>query len=620
MARTTRTALLALLVGYMGLLVGILAAHVTPASDYELSLYSATPLTTWAGLAIALGIAVGVILTSPHTSRVFDAGRLLAGSATLVVFTLPIIRGYEFYGAGDALSHIGWAREMATGALPPGDLLYPGMHSLTVATSSVAGVPLTQANMYVVQLLFPLVFLLFVPMTTSIVAGTRRALGVGLLVAILFTPINNVSIHPIAHPASQTILFVPFVLYLVLRYVTHGRSQIGSTASPASRTARSGVRAQALLGLDSSAIGILLALTSAAVVLLHPQQAFNVALCFAAVTALQFGATRWLSDETVASHRPLHVQTGIVLLAFLAWAPRFERARGFAIYTAESILGRGATTGVVTGKSASLTTIGGSLPVLFLKLFLPALVCTLLAGALVLYVVPDRLGDEETTARIRYVAMALVPMFAIFLVVFAADAGDQYFRYQGFMMVPVTILAGVALLRGGDWLGDRASPRIALVSIFVLFIVLTPVGLVSAHASPYMYQPTQHVPQSQLDGYVSSFEHRDDDVAFVGIRGGPRRYVDYHYGTQRGRTTLDFPGYRGGLREETFRSASYRTAFDEPRYLSITRSTYEKEVRLYRGFRYPVSGFRALEQTPGVNRVRSNDGFDLYYITGARAA
>lgn len=619
MARTTRTTLLALLVGYLGLLVGILAAHATPASGYELSLYSATPLTTWVGLAVALGIAVGVILTSPHTTRGFDAGRLLAGSATLAVFTLPIIRGYEFYGAGDAMSHIGWARELATGALPPGDLLYPGIHSLTVATSSVAGIPLTQANMYVVLLLFPLAFLLFVPMTTVIVSGTRRTLGVGLLVAILFTPINNVSIHPIAHPASQTILLVPFVLYLVLRYVTHGESPTGSTASPASRTARSGVRAQ-VLGLDSSAIGILLALTSAAVVLLHPQQALNVALCFAAVTVLQFGASRWLSDETIASHRPLHLQTGIVVLAFLAWAPRFERARGFAIYTTESILGRGATTGVVTGKSASLTTIGGSLPVLFLKLFLPAMVCSLLAGALVLYVIPDRLGDEETTARVRYVAMVLAPMFAIFLVVFAADAGDQYFRYQGFIMVPVTILAGVALLRGGDWLGSRTSPRVAIVSVFVLFIVLAPVGLVSAHASPYMYQPTQHVPQNQLDGYVSSFEHRDDDIAFVGIRGGPRRYVDYHYGTQRGRTTLEFPGYRAGLEEAVFRNASYQRALDEPRYLPVARSTYEKEVRLYRGFRYPESGFRALERTPGVNRVRSNDGFALYYITGPRAA
>lgn len=620
MARTTRMTMLALIVGYLGLFVGILAAHATPASGYELSLYSATPATTWIGLGIALGVAVWVILTSSHTTRGLDAGRLLAGSATLAVFTLPVIRGYEFYGAGDALSHIGWARELATGTLPPGDLLYPGIHSITVATSSVAGVPLTQANMYVVQLLFPLVFLLFVPLTIVLVTGTRRALGVGLLVAILFTPINNVSVHPIAHPASQTILLVPFVLYLVLRYVTHGGPPAGSRASPASRTARSGVRAQALLGLDSSAIGILLALTSAAVVLLHPQQALNVALCFAAVTALQFGASRWLSDGTIASHRPLHIQTGIVILAFLAWAPRFERARGFAIYTTESILGQGATTGVVSGKSASITTIGGSLPVLFLKLFLPALICTLLAGALVFYVLLGKLDDEETAARVRYLAMVLVPMFAVFLVVFAADAGDQYFRYQGFIMVPVTILAGVALFRGGDWLGSRTSPRVAIVSIFVLFIVLTPVSMVSAHASPYMYQPTQHVPQNQLDGYFSSFEHRDDDVAFVGIRGGPRRYVDYHYGTQRGRTTLEFPGYRAGLEEAVFRNASYQRALDEPRYLPIARSTYEKEVRLYRGFRYPESGFRALEQTPGVNRVRSNDGFDLYYITGTRAA
>lgn len=620
MARTTRTTLLALLVGYLGLFVGILAAHAAPASGYELSLYSATPVTTFVGLGIALGVAVGVILTSSHTTRRFDAGRLLAGSATLAIFTLPIIRGYEFYGAGDAMSHVGWSRELAAGTLSPGDLLYPGIHSITVATSSVAGVPLTQANMYVVLLLFPLAFLLFVPLTTVIVTGTRRALGVGLLVAILFTPINNVSVHPIAHPASQTILLLPFLLYLVLRYVTHGGPPAGPKASPVSQTARPGARAQALLGLDSTAIGVLLALTSAAVVLFHPQQALNVALCFTAVTVLQLGASRWLSDGPIASHRPLHFQTGIIILAFFAWAPRFERTWRFAAYITESILGQGVTTGVVASKSVSLNTIGGSLPMLFLKLFLPALVCSLLAGTLILYVIRHRIGNEETTARIRYLAMVLVPMFAIFLVVLAADVGDMYFRYQGFIMVPVTILAAVALFRGGDLLASRTSPRTAIVAVLVLFLVLTPAGLVALHTSPYMYQPTQHVPQTQLAGYSSSFEHRAEDVAFIGIRGGPQRYVDYHYGTERAMKQLEFPGYRAALNESVFRNARYRTALDEPRYLAVTQSTYEREVRLYRGFRHPESGFQALERTPNVNRVRSNDDFDLYYISESQAA
>lgn len=610
--------MLALIVGYLGLLAGIRAAHDSPASGYELSIYAATPPVTWLGLGFALVVGIVVVLATPDATRGFDAGRLLTASAALAVLTLPIVRGYEFYGLGDALSHVGWSREFATGALSPGDLLYPGLHSLTVATSGVAGVPLTQANLYVVLLLFPLVFLLFVPLTAAVVTGSRRALGLGLLVAVLFTPINNVSIHPNAHPASQTILFVPFVLYLVLRYVTHGRSGSDGAPTTTRATTRSGMRAEAPIGLDGTAFGVVLGLTSIAVVLFHPQQALNVALCLSAVTALQLGASRWSANDALTAHRPLHLQTAIAIGAFLVWAPRFERARGAVVHTVETILGQGPTTGVVSAKSASLTAIGGSVPVLFLKLFLPALVCSILAGALVLHVYRNGLADPESTALVGYLTMVLAPMLGVFLVVLAADSGDMYFRYQGFIMVPVAILAAVALVHVCRWLDARTRPGVAPVPVIVLFLLLVPAGLVAVHSSPYMHQPTPHAAQDQLAGYDAAFGHRAEDVAFTGLRAGPRRYVDFHYGTQQARTTLDFPGYRAGIDEAVFRNASYRDAYEEDRYLAITRSTRERELGVYRGFRYPASGFDALERTPGVNRVRSNDGFTLYYLEAAR--
>lgn len=616
MARTARTTKLGLVFGYLGLLLAVLVAHGAPATRYELSLYAATPPLTWVGLGVALLVAVFVILGTDHASRGHDAALVLAAAAALTVLTLPIIRGYAFYGAGDALSHVGWAREIALGSLSPTQLLYPGIHSLTVAVAAVAGVPLPQANLYVVLFVFPLLYLLFVPLTAWLVAGRRAAFGVGLLVAVLFTPINNVAVHPIAHPASQTILFVPFVLFLALRYVARTGHGADSTTPARSAVTVPDARAQ-LRDLPGSAVGVVLATTAAGVVLFHPQQALNVALCFAAITTLQVGARRWASDGTIAGDRPLHLQTAIVVLAFLAWAPRFPRVRGAVVSTVSSILGQGATTGdVVTAKSASITTIGGSIGVIFTKLFLPALVCSILAGALVLYAIRGRLRDRHTTAFVRYLAILLVPMFAVFLVVLASSAGDMYFRYQGFIMVPVAILAAVALVGVRDWLGTHTTPRAATVLLVVLFLVLVPAGLVATHATPYMYQPTQHVPESQLEGYAAAFEHRDPGVEFSGLRGGPERYVDFHYGTERARTTLEFPGYKDAVGEAAFRNTSFVDS-ESPNYLVVTSATYEREVDLYRGFRYPERGFHALEHTPRVNRVRSNDDLDLYYVAGS---
>lgn len=618
MVRTTRTTKLALLVGYLAFLVAVLVAHENPATGYELSLFTNTPAVTLAGLALALLVAIPVVLATDHRSRGFDAGRLLGASAGLAVFTLPILRGYAFYGAGDSLSHVGWAREIAAGTLSPNNLLYPGIHSLTVAIGALGDIPFTQANMYVVLLLFPLLYVVFLPMAAAVILDSKRALGVGLLAALLFTPINNISVHAAAHPASQTILFLPFVLYLAFRYVTGTTAResdgvaIGTDSS--TRTETSGGHRLAEYGF-----GIVLATTAAGAVLLHPQQALNIALSFGAITAFQFVMAHRNVPKTIAHHRILHLQTGGFFLAFLAWAPRFERVRGALGSTVMSIIGQGPTTGdVVSAKTTSVTAIGGSVPVLFTKLFLPALVCSLLAGAVILLGLRNRFDDRETTTFVRYLTMALIPVSVVFLVVLAAASGDMYFRYQGFIMVPVTILAVVALVRGREWLGARTTPGTGTALVLALLVLLVPAGLVTVHSTPYVYQPTQHVPDSEIAGYASAFEHRASGVPFTGLRSGPRRFVDLHYGTHQARTTLEFPGYEAGVRPAVFRNASYRETFDEPRYLAITDSTRELEVHLYRGFRYPARGFQALERTAGVNRIRSNDGFDLYYIADSR--
>jgi len=617
MVRTTRTTKLALLVGYLAFLVAVLVAHETPARSYELSLYANTPAVTLGGLGLALLVSILVVLATDHRSRGFDAGRLLGASAGLGVLTLPILRGYTFYGSGDSLSHVGWAREIAAGTLSPGNLLYPGIHTLTVAIGSLGDVPLTQANMYVVLFLFPLLYVVFLPLTAAVILGSKRALGIGLLAALLFTPINNISVHAAAHPASQTILFLPFVLYLAFRYVTSGTASASDRESTAgNRTATDGGTSRHLHGYG---FGVVLALTAVSAVLLHPQQALNIALCFAAITGFQLLMAHRSVPRSIGHHRILHLQTGVFVVAFAAWAPRFERVQGAFGSTIASIIGQGATAGnVVSAKSASVTSIGGSVPILFTKLFLPALVCSLLAFAVVLVGLRNRFGDRETTTFVRYLTMALVPVSGVFLVVLAAASGDMYFRYQGFIMVPVTILAVVALVRGRDWVGARTTPGTGTTLVLVVLLVLVPVGLVTAHSTPYVYQPTQHVPDSEIAGYANAFEHRAPGVPFTGLRSGPRRFVDLHYGTHQARTTLEFPGYEAGVQPAVFRNASYRETYDQPRYLAVTESSRDLEVALYRGFRYPAEGFQALERTAGVNRIRSNDGFDLYYIADSR--
>lgn len=593
-----------LLVGYLALTIGILVAHGNPATGYELSVYGGAPLTSWIGVGLAVTAGVTSVFVAERARRSHDAALLLVAMAALTTYTMPILRGYTYYGTGDAMSHIGWSREIAAGSLPPGDLLYPGIHTATVVVGTVADISLLQANLYVILLAFPIVFILFIPLLVQLLASTPWAYPVGLLVAVLFTPLNKIATHPVAHPSSQAILFSSVAFFLALVYT------VRSPGGPPKNW-------RAWLAGRPTGIGILLVIVIVALLFVHPQQALNLSLCFGAIAGIQLLGEYRSEIASLGSYRPLHLHAITASVAFLAWAPRFERVRGAVINTIQSIIFGGPTTGaVVADKSFSITTLGGTLPSLFAKLFFPASVLSLVAAVVILWALLGRFEDQDTNVLATYLTAALVPATAVFLVVFAAATGDMYFRYHGFIMVIVAVLGAVGLALALDYEKREFRGTLMPVVVALLLVTMLPFGFVFLHPSPGIYQPSQHVPDSQISGYDASFEHREAGVAFAGIRGGPVRYVDMHYGTQRARMELEFPGYESEIPTAVFARGNYTDYYDNDRYIATTRSTEEKEVRLYQGFRYSEAGFRTFERQPGISRIRTSDGFDLYRVDG----
>ena len=371
MSRHARAPKLALLVGYLGLLLAVTLAHLTPATGYELSLYGATPTPVWVGLGVALVVGAAVALVGRDGPQhgagyVYRGALVLIGSVAMTVVTMPVLRGYSFYGPGDSLSHVGWARELSTGALGPMELLYPGIHTATVVVSRAADVSLSLANLYVVLVAFPLVFLLFVPAAVRLLTDAPRAGAVGLLAAAAFVPINNIAVHTNAHPASQTILLFGFVLYLALAHVTSGLDRRSALPS-------------------SAATGPMLLLAGPVLVLAHPQQALNVAVFLGGAAVVQVLVGRYRPSHSLAGTPLLLPPTALLVVAFGLWAPRFERVRGTVIFTLESLLSSGPTGAqVVSSKSTSLTTLGGSLLEVFLKLFGGATLLSLFAAVALL--------------------------------------------------------------------------------------------------------------------------------------------------------------------------------------------------------------------------------------------
>ncbi len=294
-----------LVAGFCALAAGVFIAHLSPAHGYELSIYRATPLLFWVGACVALLLGITVAVSAPDWYRTL--GLVLGGTTVLTIASLPLIRGYRFYGPGDSLTHLGWAKDIISGTMPAYDLLYPGTHTIAIVVHEATGMALTQAMLVMVSA-FVLVYLLFVPLAVGAVVDDDRAVTYAALAGFLLLPINAISVFVMPHPTSQAIMFLPLLVYLVAKYVT--------ATNP---------RRVPLLG---TGVGALLALASIAIVFVHPQQAANLILLFGGVIVVQSVYRLFRDGHAIARHRALYSQTLFLAAAFLFWTPFHKRSGG----------------------------------------------------------------------------------------------------------------------------------------------------------------------------------------------------------------------------------------------------------------------------------------------------
>lgn len=581
-------ALVALAVGYVALAIGTIIAHNAPATGYEPSIYAGTPISYW----IALGLALLLSVVIAFGTEARSAGRLslgLAGLSIVTVVTLPLIRGYYYLGEADAMTHLGWTIDIATGAVTPIDVLYPAVHHLSIAIGAAAGIELRRALVFTVAV-FVVVYLVFVPLVVRLITNDDRAVRIAVFAACLLLPLNVIAVHLQPHPSSQALFFLPVLLYLFFVY----------TVSPS---------AQYLL---------LLLLSGLALVLVHPLHAGNLVVLLGAIAAVQY-FERFSTDQMVTRNLLVTALFGAMFLVWVLIAAFDQLVSIVSIFIGALLTDPGGP-GAVAQQGESLAEIGSGLVELFAKLFLVrfvfcALAGLLMLGALVRLVRPSSNPVSESDWTIAYLTVGFVPIAGLFAVLLLADIGSMAFRYLGFMLVIATIMGTIALARANQRLSDglsRLTPGAVLSVVFVVFLAMS---LVVVYPSPYIYHPTGHVPESHVEGYETAFETQDDEIPYLHLRSIPWRYSDAIHGE----AAFDRPDYYGGLwqteRPDGFAEGELPAQYDEPHYLVVTERDRINETTVFEGLRFDDEDFEYLESEPGIDRVQSSQGLDRYFVT-----
>ena len=575
--------------GVLALVGAILTAHRSPATGYEVSIYTATPQTVWLLLGVSMAVSVVVALWTPNDwTRRLALG--LGGGTTLTFVAMPIIRGYWFVSGGDALTHLGWARGIESGGFHPAALHYPGMHLVSTLFANASGVELQHAMMLVILVLFGL-FVTFVSLSVGVVIDRPHAVTIGAFTAFLLLPITNLSMFVTPHTMSQAVLFSAMVVFLTFVYI---RGDGG--------------------GRERTPVGGLLAISLVAIVVYHPQLAAHLLGVLVGICAVQFVVRRRWREHPITTHRSMYGQTVLLGGAFLVWSMYHDFIQGVIEFhlmsTVEFFLGEGSAGDSVEAQGASLTEIGGSFLEVFLKILGPVAAFCVVTTILIawLYVGDGDHLDRVTNGLLHYVAVALVGLAGLFGIYFFGSSGQMYFRVLGFALVFVTIAGAVAVAYGVGELPVSKWTFTTRSMVAVGFCLLFVVSMVAFFPSPYVYESSPHVSQQSMDGHEAMLNSVPDGERIDGIRAGPNRYADA-IGGEHERTRLhgsiDSAEIEGGLIGSS----------EEVRYVSVDKQDRDREVIAYKELRYSAALLDSLGELRQVNAIQSNGEVELYVVS-----
>jgi len=587
--------------GVLGL--GIILSYLNPATGYESSIYSGTPVSFWISVCTAFLISVYLLFFTEETLA-RHLGIVLGGKAMTGIVALPIIRGYYYIGEGDALKHLGRARDIDSGVLPMHELRYPTVHSLGVIVGHISGIKIRYSLLLFI-VVFVLCFFIFVPLSIKELTSSPIATRIGFVSGLLLLPLNFVGIHMQIHPTSQAVMFAPLLLFILISIYQRRTRQFT----------------------------ILFMIVVPTFVMLHPQQAANFVLFFWTIVMVQLALI--FSREDLGLRYTKHLFFPVVYLTILFWQwsqniPAFEGNLG-ALVTNLLLRETGAAT-QIDSRGLALEQLGSSLEEIFLRMFLIALLYCVVTGLLICAVLAKTVGlaylerlqnllvpsDRNKQHLILYFSFGFITTLGLFFAYVIADIRTQYFRHFGFMMMVVSVLGGVAITHiysnMNMVIDENQAKKVGMAVLLTFILVSVPV----VYPSPYIFQSSGHVTEAQMNGFEQAFNYRQEEITYDKVRSSPHRYGQAISATKNSKHHYYIDYETVGVPDK-FANQELREYLDRPVYLSITESDRVRETIIFNGFKFNQEDFKYIENEPGINKVQTNGGLDIYLVRPAKS-
>ena len=204
------------IIAFIFLTLSAIIIKSSPATGYELSIYSSVSPLVWIFLIVSVIGGTSIIVHQAFTkskSNFWLVGFLILMFSNFIVLSLHAIRGYFLYNVGDSMGHLKLAMDIfSKGHFDKGNF-YPITHILISEIAEICGI-LPVAVMRFIPAFFSILFMVFIYLLATI---TLHEKGKILLASASSTVFFFSYYHVSVYTSGISVLMSPLIFYLYFK-------------------------------------------------------------------------------------------------------------------------------------------------------------------------------------------------------------------------------------------------------------------------------------------------------------------------------------------------------------------------------------------------------------------
>ena len=553
----------------------------TEYTGYETSVYNAIPILAWIFLIIGIICGICIVVYNVYTkehekNNKWVLGLLLILLSDVIILSLPILRGYAFWGRGDPFTHINTVLNIISSSHTETQLFYPIAPIYVTECYYIFGISVELLFKYI-PLLFGILFVIYMYLFAKSVLPKKGQVILATIASTAFLHGWYISLTP-NHLSNLMLPLVFFVFFKSYEQASH-------------------------LKIEFRTLLIIMIFLYGA---FHPVPAIALLILFIAIelfNTISIGKHINISRLNATLILILVVWTITWISSFYVWESTIRNIHMLMVEGGPTAFSQ------LEDQMAYASGYGYSPLVLFLKYYNGVIVYFMLVLIAFFIIMKEQRKNKNLKTTYSLYSPLLIYLL-ITVVFFATNLPFGPLRMMVYMIILCTVPVGFLLDRLIENTREDPKERFftpALAAVFVISILVfsSISGISTLYPSPYVLKPNDQISYNELKGQGWFLDSRAISTPVVALSfGGPlvRR------GIRSNIPPYHFEYNNHTLLGESYTKSSYLTLNKQDRLL------YTEVLPQIADFRWYAKDFEKLEHDTSVDKIYTSGECDIRCI------